>query len=61
MTVFDCVVGALLVASVVAVVGIVSDNGFLIDATSVILGVGFFGLVWGGWHRTRFSSCRGSY
>lgn len=46
MTVLDWVVGALLVASVLAVIGLVSSNSFLIDATGVVLGVGFFGLVW---------------
>ena len=46
MTALDWVVGALLLASALGVIGIVSDNGFLIDATGVVLGVGFFDLVW---------------
>jgi hypothetical protein len=46
MTGLDWVVGALLLASALGVIGIVSNNGFLIDATGVVLGVGFFGLVW---------------
>ncbi len=46
MTVFDWVVGALLAASVLAVIGLASNNSFLIDVTGVVLGVGVFGLVW---------------
>jgi hypothetical protein len=35
MTMLDWVVGALLVASVVAVGGIIADSGFLIEIASV--------------------------
>lgn len=46
MRVLDWVVGALVAASVFAVIGIVTNNDFLIDATGIVLGLGFFGLVW---------------